>query len=32
MAATFTATMPVAIVFAWLQRYFVRGLSVGSVK
>src|SRR5690606_38417427 len=25
MAATFVATIPVAIVFAWLQRYLVRG-------
>ena len=23
---------PVAIVFAWLQRYFVRGLALGAVK
>jgi multiple sugar transport system permease protein len=32
MAATFAATVPVAIVFAWLQRYFVRGLAVGGLK
>ncbi len=32
MAATFLASVPVAIVFSWLQRYLVRGLSVGSVK
>ncbi|KTR03850.1 membrane protein [Aureimonas ureilytica] len=32
MAATFVATIPVAIAFAWLQRYLVRGLSVGAVK
>jgi multiple sugar transport system permease protein len=32
MAATFVATIPVAIVFAWLQRYLVRGLSLGAVK
>jgi multiple sugar transport system permease protein len=32
MAATFLATMPVAIVFAALQRYLVSGLSLGAVK
>jgi len=32
MAATFAATVPVAIVFALLQRYFVRGLAIGGVK
>ena len=32
MAATFAATIPVAIVFAWLQQYLVRGLSLGAVK
>jgi multiple sugar transport system permease protein len=32
MAATFVATIPVAIVFAWLQQYLVRGLNVGAVK
>jgi multiple sugar transport system permease protein len=32
MAAAFTATIPVAIVFAWLQRYLVRGLALGAVK
>jgi multiple sugar transport system permease protein len=32
MAATFAATIPVAIVFAWLQKYLVRGLSLGAVK
>jgi multiple sugar transport system permease protein len=32
MAATFTATVPVAIVFAWLQRYMVRGLALAAVK
>ncbi|MCB1834172.1 MAG: carbohydrate ABC transporter permease [Geminicoccaceae bacterium] len=32
MAATFLATVPVAIIFAWLQRHMVQGLSVGSVK
>jgi len=32
MAATLLATVPVAIIFAWLQRYMVKGLSLGSVK
>jgi multiple sugar transport system permease protein len=31
-AAAFAATVPVAIVFAWLQRYLVRGLALGAVK
>jgi multiple sugar transport system permease protein len=32
MAATFLATVPVAMVFAWLQRYLVRGLALAAVK
>ncbi|MXQ12495.1 carbohydrate ABC transporter permease [Microvirga makkahensis] len=32
MAATFAATIPIAIAFAWLQRYLVRGLALGAVK
>jgi multiple sugar transport system permease protein len=32
MAATLLATLPVAIVFSWLQRYLVRGMMVGAVK
>lgn len=32
MAATFLATIPVAVVFAWLQRYLVQGLALGAVK
>ena len=32
MAAALLATVPVAIVFAWMQRYLVRGLSLGGVK
>ena len=32
MAAALVATVPVAIVFAWLQRYLVRGLALGAVK
>ena len=32
MAATLLASVPVAVVFAALQRYLVRGLALGSVK
>ncbi|MGI9504522.1 MAG: carbohydrate ABC transporter permease [Geminicoccaceae bacterium] len=32
MAATLLATVPVAVVFAWMQRYLVKGLSLGGVK
>lgn len=32
MAATLVATLPVAILFIWLQRHLVRGLAVGAVK
>ena len=32
MAAAFVASVPVAIVFAWLQRYLVRGFALGAVK
>jgi multiple sugar transport system permease protein len=32
MAAAFVASVPVAIIFAWLQRYLVRGLALGAVK
>jgi len=32
MAATLLATVPVAIIFAWMQRYMVRGLSLGGIK
>jgi multiple sugar transport system permease protein len=32
MAAALAATVPVAIVFAWLQNYLVRGLALGAVK
>ncbi|WP_434361927.1 carbohydrate ABC transporter permease [Parasalinivibrio latis] len=32
MAAAFLATIPVAILFAWIQKYLVQGLGVGSVK
>lgn len=32
MAATLLATVPVAVVFAWMQRYLVKGLSLGGIK
>jgi multiple sugar transport system permease protein len=32
MAATLAATLPVAILFAWLQGTLVRGLGAGAVK
>lgn len=32
MAATLCATLPVAALFAWLQRFLVSGLALGSVK
>jgi len=32
MAATLVATLPVAVVFAALQRFMVRGLTLGAVK
>ena len=32
MAATLVASVPVAVIFALLQRYLVSGLTVGSVK
>lgn len=32
MAGTVLATVPVAIVFSWLQRYLIRGMSLGAVK
>lgn len=32
MAAAVLASLPVAVIFAWLQRYLVRGLALGAVK
>lgn len=32
MAATLVATVPVAVLFAWLQQYLVKGLALGAVK
>ena len=32
MAGSVLATVPVAIVFSWLQRYLIRGMALGAVK
>ncbi|MEO5758639.1 MAG: carbohydrate ABC transporter permease [Mesorhizobium sp.] len=32
MAAALCATLPVAVLFAWMQRYLLRGLTAGAVK
>ena len=32
MAATLIATVPVAIIFAAIQNYLLRGLALGGVK
>ena len=32
MAGTVLATVPVAIVFSWLQKFLVRGMALGAVK
>lgn len=32
MAAALLATLPVAVLFSWLQKYLVKGLSLGAVK
>ena len=32
MAAALLATLPVAVLFSWLQKYLVQGLSLGAVK
>ncbi|WP_448950558.1 carbohydrate ABC transporter permease [Labrys neptuniae] len=32
MAAALVATIPIAILFTWLQRYLMRGLALGAVK
>jgi multiple sugar transport system permease protein len=32
MGAALVASLPVAVLFAWLQRYLVRGLALGAVK
>lgn len=32
MAGTVLATVPVAIVFSWLQRFLIKGMALGAVK
>ncbi len=32
MAATMVATLPIIMVYPFLQRYFVKGLTLGAVK
>ncbi len=32
MAAALLATLPIAILFAWMQKYMLRGLTAGAVK
>jgi multiple sugar transport system permease protein len=32
MAATLLATLPVAVLFTWLQKYLMRGMMVGAIK
>lgn len=32
MAAVLLATLPVVVVFSWLQRYLIRGMAMGAVK
>jgi multiple sugar transport system permease protein len=32
MAASFMASAPVVVIFAFLQRFFIQGLTAGAVK
>jgi putative aldouronate transport system permease protein len=31
-AAVMFATLPIVMVYPWLQRYFIKGVSIGSIK
>ena len=32
MASVMFATVPILLVYPWLQRYFVTGVTIGAVK
>jgi putative aldouronate transport system permease protein len=32
MASVMFATVPILLVYPWLQRYFVAGVTIGAVK
>jgi putative aldouronate transport system permease protein len=32
MATVMFATVPILVVYPWLQRYFVTGVTIGAVK
>jgi putative aldouronate transport system permease protein len=32
MATVMFATVPILLVYPWLQRYFVTGVTIGAVK
>lgn len=32
MATVAVSTIPILVVYPWLQKYFVKGVMVGSVK
>jgi putative aldouronate transport system permease protein len=31
-AAVMFATVPILVVYPWLQRYFIHGVTIGAVK
>ncbi|MCL2181516.1 MAG: hypothetical protein FWB83_10365 [Treponema sp.] len=31
-AAIMFATIPILVVYPWLQRYFIKGVTIGAVK